>query len=504
MMSQLPANVLNYRQSPRLWTSLSFLLLAMLCLLLADIDIYQVDPWQEFQRIAGGLLSPDFRAIDFLLDGMINTFTFALLGIGGSCVIGFLLAVYFENRLLRFSCAFIRSIHELFWALLLIQIFGLSPITGILAIAIPYSGIFAKAYAEIIEEASDKPLQYVTGIDRLSRFIYTRAPDVWVHIKSYTLYCLECGLRSSAVLGFIGLPTLGFYLETSFSQGKYSEVWALLLLFYVFISTIRIWMRKQLIPIYLVLAVLLLPEFSPVSFNNLIRFLTHDIIPHPIRTAETSGLAGFIGLADWLRMLTVEQVLPGLWNSLILTQIALVASGLLALLLFPVVSNKFMSKSSRTTGHVALVILRSTPEYILAYMLLQLWGPSMLPAIIAIALHNGAIIAHLTGRYSDATPLPLDAAKNTINRYCYEIVPRLYGQFLAFLFYRWEIIFRETVILGILGIHTLGFFVDSAFQDIRLDRAVYLILITALINIGIDSLSGHLRKRLRLKHTVAN
>ena len=40
---------------------------------------------------------------------------------------------------------------------------------------------------------------------------------------------------------------------------------------------------------------------------------------------------------------------------------------------------------------------------------------------------------------------------------------------------------RETSILGILGIATLGFYVDSAIQEIRLDRAALLILITALV-----------------------
>ena len=141
--------------------------------------------------------------------------------------------------------------------------------------------------------------------------------------------------------------------------------------------------------------------------------------------------------------------------------------------------------------------MRSTPEYILAFILLTLWGPSMLPAIIALALHNGAIIAHLMGRYSDALPIRQDAAKG-FNRYFYEVVPRIYGQFLAFLFYRWEIILRETAILGILGIATLGFYIDSAIQDIRLDRAMMLITITALLNVCIDTLSRYLRSSMRL------
>ena len=67
------------------------------------------------------------------------------------------------------------------------------------------------------------------------------------------------------------------------------------------------------------------------------------------------------------------------------------------------------------------------------------------------------------------------------------------------LFYRWEVIFRETAILGILGIATLGFYIDSAIQDIRFDRALVLILITGLINLLIDAASRRIRAGLRLK-----
>jgi len=45
---------------------------------------------------------------------------------------------------------------------------------------------------------------------------------------------------------------------------------------------------------------------------------------------------------------------------------------------------------------------------------------------------------------------------------------------------------RETAILGILGIATLGFYVDSAFAELRFDRAIFLIGLTALLNIVID------------------
>ena len=71
---------------------------------------------------------------------------------------------------------------------------------------------------------------------------------------------------------------------------------------------------------------------------------------------------------------------------------------------------------------------------------------------------------------------------------------------MALLFYRWEVILRETAILGILGIPTLGFYIDSAFEEIRFDRAIFLILITAILNILIDHIGVYTRKRLHISN----
>lgn len=60
---------------------------------------------------------------------------------------------------------------------------------------------------------------------------------------------------------------------------------------------------------------------------------------------------------------------------------------------------------------------------------------------------------------------------------------------------------RETAILGILGITTLGFYVESAIQELRFDRAMVLILITALLNISVDSLARTIRRHLQLRIT---
>lgn len=78
-------------------------------------------------------------------------------------------------------------------------------------------------------------------------------------------------------------------------------------------------------------------------------------------------------------------------------------------------------------------------------------------------------------------------------------MPRLYGQFLAYMLYRGEIIPRESAIFGILGIATLGYYVDGAIAEPRLDVAVFPILGVAALSISVEALSRWLRRRLRIE-----
>ncbi len=157
----------------------------------------------------------------------------------------------------------------------------------------------------------------------------------------------------------------------------------------------------------------------------------------------------------------------------------------------------FLGRAGHYLGRVFLVIARSTPECMLAYPLLQLMGPSMLPAFIALSLHNGAIVGYLLGRQTDELPFRADAPKG-VNLYFFDTTPRLYGQFLAYMLYRWEIILRESAIFGILGVRTLGYYVDAAISELRLDTALILLLSVAAVSISADVLSRGLRYRLRI------
>jgi phosphonate transport system permease protein len=495
----MPARALTLPKLGYLSASGLFVLTAALALILADLTVSALDPWAEMRRLAAGLLRPDLLSIEVM--SVVWTVAFAVLGVALGAGAGFLLALVFARlRAVRVMCAFLRSVHELFWALLLIQVSGLSPITGILALAIPYSGIFAKVFAEMIEEADLSAERVLpVGTTTVSRFAYARIPELAPQFWTYTLYRLECGMRSTLVLGFVGLPTIGFHLDSFFKQGHYAQAAALLLAFYVLIGTRRLWARPITVPILIVASLLVLPETvgGGSGLANLLRFLTHDIVPAPLRGADVLAVATWPNLAAWLWPVITRQAVPGVIQTLVLSQVALVAMGLIGLALFPFICRRFAGRFGQPLGRVALVIVRSTPEYMLAYVLLQLLGPSMLPAIIALSLHNGAILGYLMGRHADLLEYRPDAPKG-VNLYCYETVPRLYGQFLAYALYRWEIILRESAIFGILGVLTLGYYVDAAISEFKLDVAVVLILVTALLSMSVDTLSRGLRRRLRI------
>ena len=107
----------------------------------------------------------------------------------------------------------IRSVHELMWALLFLAALGTSPLVAVVAMALPYGGTLAKVFSELLDENASSAAEVVrsTGGSGFSAFfagVVTRAlPD----LATYTLYRLECAVRSSQAFlisyPIVGIPT---------------------------------------------------------------------------------------------------------------------------------------------------------------------------------------------------------------------------------------------------------------------------------------------------------
>ena len=127
----------------------------------------------------------------------------------------------------RLFLALFRSIHELIWALLFVQVLGLSPWSGILAIAIPYGGIMGRIFSDQLNDAPLPPVKalQVSGASKFSQFLYSRIPPMKGSMFSYLTYRFECAVRSAAVLSFVGLGGIGFRIQIALDDLDFSRAW---------------------------------------------------------------------------------------------------------------------------------------------------------------------------------------------------------------------------------------------------------------------------------------
>ena len=143
----------------------------------------------------------------------------------------------------RVVIAVSRSIHELLWAVLFLSAMGLTPLAAVVAIAIPYSGVFAKVFSEMLDEAPRDTADALrdAGASPVRAFLFGLVPRAMPDMTGYAFYRFECALRSAAVLGFFGIPTLGLYVQQSFANAHYHEVWSYLYAMFLLVVTVDGW-----------------------------------------------------------------------------------------------------------------------------------------------------------------------------------------------------------------------------------------------------------------------
>lgn len=147
----------------------------------------------------------------------------------------------------RVLIAMMRSVHELMWAVVLLAAFGLTSAAAVVAIAIPFAGTLAKVFSELIDEAPTAAYQALrdSGAGPVTAFFGGLLPGAAPDMGAYAFYRFECAVRSSAVLGFFGFPTLGYYLRRSFENLHYREVWTWLYLIVITVVVLEAWSARM-------------------------------------------------------------------------------------------------------------------------------------------------------------------------------------------------------------------------------------------------------------------
>jgi phosphonate transport system permease protein len=201
---------------------------------------------------AGLMLPPDFgtRAkLLFYLTGLAQTLAISLIGTLLAAIlavpIGFLAARnvvpnVFAHFGLRRGLDTVRAVDTLIWALIWINVVGLGPFAGILAIMTTDVGALGKLFSEAIEATESGGVEAIkaTGGSRLHSIRYGLLPQALPVFLSQILYFFESNTRSATIIGIVGAGGIGASLYEEIQVNEWQHVAFIVLMILITVSVI--------------------------------------------------------------------------------------------------------------------------------------------------------------------------------------------------------------------------------------------------------------------------
>jgi phosphonate transport system permease protein len=136
----------------------------------------------------------------------------------------------------------VRGIDTLIWALMFVNVVGLGPFAGVMAIAVSDCGTLAKLFAEAIENIDRRQIEGVqaSGANRLQVMRFGMLPQVLPVMMSHTLYYFESNTRAATILGVVGAGGIGLQLADRIRVNNWDEVSFLLLMILAAVTLIDV------------------------------------------------------------------------------------------------------------------------------------------------------------------------------------------------------------------------------------------------------------------------
>lgn len=162
-----------------------------------------------------------------------------------------------------------------------------------------------------------------------------------------------------------------------------------------------------------------------------------------------------------------------------------------------IAANHFIYLGSR----LILNTLRSIPEVVFALLFVAAVGLGPFPGVLAIAFHcSGMLGKFLADSIENVDPGPLDALRATgakkMQVITYAIVPQILPEFVSLVLFRWEMNFRASTILGIVGAGGIGYELMTSMRLFRYQEMTVILLAILMVVIIVDLTASIIRKRI--------
>jgi len=449
---------------------------------------------------------------------------------------------WMASRLARTLLGFLRAVPDLVWALLFVAAVGLGSLAGTLALAVAYSGVLGRVYADVFEHVDPQPLEALqsTGATRMQIFLRGMWPQALPHLTAYTLYSFECCVRAAAVLGFVGAGGIGYEINISMRLFEYGQVLTLLIVFIILLTVTDAASRylrarfvgtatsvRQMRPegrSTLKLStdkVRRLVAWMAVLSLMVASFALAGFAPETLIQAGVAGrLTGFVR-----RMLPmdsswafVSSLGPALLQTIAISLMGTVIGVALAVILaMPATSTLTFVRTDSPgkrgltdrvlrwllfwSARLVLNFLRSIPELVWVLICILAVGIGAFAGTIALGLHTAGVLGKLYAETMEEVPLrPVEALRSLgaspIQLLLWAIWPQARPLLSSYTVLRWETNLRAATILGLVGGGGLG---QAIYNNVQLGfypRLTTLIFLIYALVLASDWIGERLRLRV--------
>jgi phosphonate transport system permease protein len=134
----------------------------------------------------------------------------------------------------------LRGVDMLIWALIWVNVVGLGPFAGVLAIMMSDLGSFGKLFSEAIEASDKHPVEGVlaAGGSRLHGIRFGILPQILPVLISQLLYYFESNTRSATIIGIVGAGGIGLALSEQIRTLEWQTVCFLVILILLTVAVI--------------------------------------------------------------------------------------------------------------------------------------------------------------------------------------------------------------------------------------------------------------------------
>jgi phosphonate transport system permease protein len=486
----------------------------------------------QFGRFAGSALSPalDPAFLQVLASSALITVAYAVLGAALAVLLGALGAVLVARTtwgrrrlgwtLARGALAVPRGLHEAVWGLLLVNVLGLDPWVGVLAIGLPYGAVTAKVFADLLDEVprGSHDALLAAGSGRVAAVLYGLLPPASGGLLSYACYRLECAVRSAVVLGLIGAGGLGYQLSLSFSSLRWEQVWSCVYALAALCALADVGgraVRRRLaaprtpgdrlardrVLTAAVLTTLALVAWSwwylAISPATLLAERTREQLAYVLGAAwppDTDGV-----LLSSIAALAVDTVQMSVIAIAVATVGAVALAGLAA---HPAGHAGPGRRLTGTAVRVALLLLRAVPPPVWALVVLFVLLPGVLPGAVALGVYTWGVLGRLAAEATEELDPRPRAALAALGAgpaagWLYGVLPRATGPVLAFALYRWEVAIRDSVLVGLLGAGGLGALLAARVGAFDWAAVTTTLVALIVLTLAVDLVSARARQALR-------